>query len=71
MKFKNKKTGAILVPNTKFVEEQMTKSDLYEIVGEKAKEPTVAEIKAKLEDLGIDYAGKTKREDLIALLPEE
>lgn len=29
MKFKNVKTGSILEPNSKFVEEQMQKSDLY------------------------------------------
>lgn len=37
MKFKNKKTGAILQPNSKFVEEQMKKSDLYVEVKEKTK----------------------------------
>ena len=37
MKFKNVKTGAILEPNSKFTEEQMKKSDLYEEVKETAK----------------------------------
>ncbi|MCI8641149.1 MAG: hypothetical protein HFJ59_04695 [Clostridia bacterium] len=34
MKFKNKITSSILEPNSKFVEEQMRKSDLYEEVKE-------------------------------------
>ncbi len=38
MKFKNVKTGAILEPNSKFVEEQMKESELYEEVKEVKKE---------------------------------
>lgn len=34
MKFKNKQTGVILEPTSKFVEEQISKSDLYEEVKE-------------------------------------
>lgn len=37
MKFKNVKTGAILEPNSKFTEEQMKKSDMYEEVKENKK----------------------------------
>ena len=37
MKFKNVKTGAILEPNSKFTEEQMKKSDMYEEVKETKK----------------------------------
>lgn len=37
MKFKNVKTGAILEPKSKFTEEQMRKSELYEEVKEKTK----------------------------------
>lgn len=37
MKFKNLKTGSILEPNSKFVEEQMQKSDLYVEVKENIK----------------------------------
>lgn len=40
MKFQNIKTGSILEPNSKFVEEQMQKSDLYKEVKEKAKKKT-------------------------------
>lgn len=37
----------------------------------KPKEPTIAEIKDKLKELGIEYDDKAKKEDLIALLPKE
>lgn len=37
MKFKNKKTGVIIEPNSKFVQEQMSKSDLYEEIKETKK----------------------------------
>lgn len=37
----------------------------------KPKEPTKAEIQAKLEELGIEYDKKANKEDLIALLPQE
>lgn len=43
MKFINKKTGIILIPNSKFVEEQIKKSDLYEEI----KEEVVKEVKKK------------------------
>ena len=34
-------------------------------------EPTVKEIKAKLDELKIEYDPKAKKEDLLALLPKE
>lgn len=75
MKFKNVKTGAILEPNSKFTEEQMKKSDMYIEIGKeskpKGKEPTVAEIKAKLDELGIEYDDSAVKADLLALLPQE
>lgn len=37
MKFKNLKTGAILIPTSSFIEEQMKNSDLYEEVKEENK----------------------------------
>lgn len=37
----------------------------------KPKEPTKAEIVAKLKELGIEFEEKAKKEDLIALLPQE
>ena len=40
MKFKNKMTGVVLDPNSKLVEEQLSKSSAYEIVKETAKKKT-------------------------------
>lgn len=35
------------------------------------KEPSIKDIKAKLDELGIKYDAKAKKEDLLALLPKE
>jgi|GEM_PF-2834870 len=70
-KFKNIKTGAILAPNSSFVEEQMVKSDLYEEIEEKAKELTVKEIKKILYENKIEYDAKATRDVLFALIPEQ
>ncbi|BAH81625.1 HeH/LEM domain-containing protein [Streptococcus dysgalactiae] len=43
----------------------------WELVGEQQasdKEPTVPELKAKLDELGIDYDKKAKKPELLALL---
>ena len=48
--------------------------ELEELKGKKeegTKEPTKAEIVAKLKELGIEFDEKAKKEDLIALLPQE
>ena len=37
----------------------------------KVKEPTVAELKAKLDELGIEYDKKANKEVLLTLLPQE
>lgn len=37
MKFRNKKTGVVLEPKSNFVEEQISKSDLYEEMKENTK----------------------------------
>lgn len=37
----------------------------------RAKEPTVAEIKAKLDELGIEYPANATKAELLALLPQE
>lgn len=71
MKFKNIKTGAILEPNSKFTEEQMAKSDMYVEVKEVSKEPTVAELKAQLTELGIEFNANATKKDLLELLPQE
>ncbi len=77
MKFRNKKTGAILIPTSNSIIEQMKKSDRYEEIKEniqnvkEPKEPTVAEIKAKLDELGIEYDKKATKADLLTLLPQK
>ena len=38
---------------------------------QKTKEPTVAELKAKLDELGIEYDKKANKEVLLTLLPQE
>lgn len=38
---------------------------------QKIKEPTVAELKAKLDELGIEYDKKANKEVLLTLLPQE
>lgn len=70
-KFRNIKTGAILAPNSEFVEEQMTKSDLYEEIGAKSKEPTISELKKILDEKGIEYSKDAKKEELLALINQE
>lgn len=35
------------------------------------KEPTVAEIRARLDKLGIEYDSKANKEELLSLLPQE
>jgi len=49
MKFRNKKTGSILEPNSKITEDLMKKSDLYEEVKAKAETKTETKAEAKAE----------------------
>nr|DAT86546.1 MAG TPA: Thymopoietin protein [Caudoviricetes sp.] len=42
-----------------------------EAENKKVKEPTVAELKAKLDELGIEYDKKANKEVLLTLLPQE
>lgn len=70
MKFKNKITNEIKEPKNYTQLFAYTHNSNWEKIVEE-KEPTIAEIKAKLEELKIDYAGKTKKEELLALLPRE
>lgn len=43
----------------------------FEAEKQKVKEPTVAELKAKLDELGIEYDKKANKEALLTLLPQE
>ena len=72
------KENEALKENKKRIEERivaLTKEN-EELKAENAKlkekkEPTVAEIKAKLDELGIEYNSKANKEELLSLLPQE
>lgn len=65
MKFINLKTGLILEP-TEEVAKLMKESDLYQEY--KKQEMTIAQIKKLLDEKGIEYNPKAKKDELIALL---
>ena len=65
MKFINQKTGLILEP-TEEVAKLMKESDVYKEY--KKQEMTIAQIKKLLDEKGIEYNPKAKKEELIALL---
>ena len=78
-KFRHLETGAILVPNNKDVIEQLAKSEYYEEVGAKASKPTEKSLKdytkeelvALLTEKGIEANEDMKKDDLLALVPQE
>ena len=59
-----KKTIDILNKENKDLKEKIIKL-------KENREPTVAEIKAKLDELGIEYDKKATKEVLLALIPQE
>ena len=73
MKYKNKHTNKIVEARGYVQEFAYSHNSEWEKVKEdnKSKEPTIAEIKAKLDELKIEYDNKAKKEDLIALLTKE
>ena len=72
MKFKNKETGVIVVTTVKVIEDlYKNKSEYVEVKETKEAELSVKDIKAKLDELKIQYDPKAKKEDLLALLPQE
>lgn len=71
MKFKNKKTGVIVETTVKVIENMYKNKSEYEEVKAVKKELKVDEIKAKLTELNIKFDDKAKKEDLLALLPQE
>ncbi|MCI9434773.1 MAG: hypothetical protein HFI86_05855 [Bacilli bacterium] len=80
-KFKHIETGAILVPNNKDVIKQFEKSEYYEEVKTKAfnksteekaiKDMNKKELVAYLKTLDIDADEDMKKDDLLALIPQE
>lgn len=72
MKFKNKKTGAIVNVIDYIHINMYSHNSKWEKVEETTeKELTVVEIKQKLDELGIEYDKKAKKDELLALLPQE
>ena len=80
--FKNKQTGVILTPKNKWVEEQLEANKEYEVVGAKAstkptenkkaiKDMNKKELVALLKEKGIDANEDMKKDDLLALIPQE
>ena len=75
--FENKQTGVILTPKNKWVEEQLAQDTSYIEVGAKAttekaiKDYTKKELVAYLSNLGIECNEDMKKDDLLALIPEE
>ena len=78
--FKNKSTGVILTPQNEWVEKQLEANDEYVEVGVKAsnkstekaiKDYNKKELVAYLKTLGIDANEDMKKDDLLALVPEE
>lgn len=79
-KFRCIETGAILLVDNKFTIRQLIKSDKYEEVKEKVdsslQKKTVEtmnkkELVAYLKDLDIEASEDMKKDDLLALIPEE
>lgn len=79
--FKNKMTGVILTPKNAWVEEQLSKDTSFEEIGSKKSTPnkeekaikdyTKKELVAYLKTLNIEANEDMKKEDLLALIPEE
>ncbi len=75
--FINKKTGVILTPKNKWVEEQLEANDEFEVVGKTAgekaiKDYTKKELVAYLKEKGIEEANEDmKKDELLALVPTE
>ena len=69
------KVGNTYKTENKFVIDQMKKSKEYQEINvekeDSKKTLTVAEIKAKLDELGIEYDKNANKETLLALLPQE
>lgn len=72
MKFKNKLTNEVVEAKNYTQVFAFTHNSNWEEVKEnKSKKPTVAEIKAVLEEKGIAFDSKANKEELLELLPKE
>lgn len=54
-----------------YAEYEKIKKELEELKKKILKEPTIAEIKDRLKQLNIEFDDKAKKEELLALLPQE
>lgn len=76
-KFLCKESGAVLLVNSKEVAKQFARSDAYEELKEEApkekaiKDYTKKELVAYLKTLDIEASEDMKKDDLLALIPEE
>ncbi len=68
VKFKNKVTGQVLTPKNDMVKEQLVKSDLFELVGSEKQDLSYKELKAKADELEIEYAHNISKSSLIELI---
>jgi len=69
--FKNLKTGVLEhVTNEKLIPQYEKYTDVYELVGDKKadKEPTLNDLKAKADELGIEYPKKVTKAELLELI---
>lgn len=80
MKFRCIETGAILLVNNKFTMKQLINNDRYEEIVEEAEQASgkkaiknmnKQELVAYLKTLDIDASEEMKKDDLLALIPEE
>lgn len=73
MKFKNKRTNETVEVKGYVQEFAYSHNSEWKKVNQelKPKELTINEIKNKLDEFGIDYTKKTKKEELLELLPKE
>ena len=52
-------------------ENEELKNKIIKLKEKETKEPTVAELKAKLDELGIEYDKKATKEVLLTLIPQK
>ena len=74
-KFKNKETGIILIPNSEMVIKQFENSKFYEEI-KTVKEKTINDYTKKelvtyLTEKGIECNEEMKKDELLALVPQE
>ena len=78
--FKNKQTGVVLTPKNEWVEEQLANDKRFVEVGSKASKPKTKkdvkdmnkeELVALLKEKGIEANEGMKKDDLLALVPQE